>query len=904
MKYYAFISYSHADSDWAKWLQHEFEYYKLPSTFNGREDVPSSFRPVFRDEDELSGGNLTPQIIEALSDSEYLIVICSPASSQSSYVNSEIRDFLKIGVKRGADYSSKIFPIIVGGKPNVGTELECFPEAIREIKNQSGEKLDLIAGDVTKTGRNHAFVKVLAGTLKNKNIEFAQLWNRFEHEKLLEEKRKKEERDNLYIMQSHFLAERAMKVAKTRDSVLATKIALYALPNDINDSDDRPVVASAERLLRLASRRVYSQYDQLGIPFKFISDNTIKSESQTVNVLTGAFEEVFTDTNYESKRKMLWEVITDAGYRIILRGLKTNTDNSIAIFVCFFRRAIIIWDIKERKEISSFPVDQIESNHNLYFIFDDNYIVYYCKTEAKIVNIEKLQVVYTHDNMLSNLRFDRVHQRLIWLEDGHIYSFNVQSEQYEESFGFVQELLHSFKISEDSGFIAGINDEGIIVYNYLTNEYVTSISIDGDITSYDLFGSYLCFIHNNCGQNYITVYNINKDKFIYQRLHNEGIGYYSISTNQHYIAYRLNKWNSKVIVENLNDDTFTLFASMSNDASNTKGILDFAAFQDEILVLYPDRSCYINMIDASQNIDSIYAPGLFPMRKIGKLADGMYLYSDTQFILTSGSNSQTTEIRIYKGLPFTVSPNGHVVAYSRHLNLIIKSIQGKEYSVSFKEIPELISLDYEYGNNNIIFIDDSQLLVIHELGLSLWEIDFNSESFVKLYKTIRFIDDKLPFPIIGRYEMLLDKKHKRVVIDLGQGYFTTISLTDLSLSTDSFDMSDFCSIMGIELSPDEDYILCSGYKEYDENNNLGQNYSMNTLLLLRADSFEYVDTFYFEKGFTVAHFAENGKILIASIDGNIYSVEFPNLQDLINQQQERFKDCPLTTFEKNQFYIM
>lgn len=279
------------------------------------------------------------------------------------------------------------------------------------------------------------------------------------------------------------------------------------------------------------------------------------------------------------------------------------------------------------------------------------------------------------------------------------------------------------------------------------------------------------------------------------------------------------------------------------------------------------------------------------------------LYSDTQFILIGGTNHQTTEIHIYKGLPFTVSPNGHIVAYSRHLNLTIKSIQGKKYSVSFKEIPELISLDYEYGNNNIIFIDESQLLVIHELGLSLWKINCNSESIVKLSKTIRFIDDKLPFPIIGRYEMLLDKKHKRVVICIGEGCFRTISLIDLSLSKDSYDISDFCTILDVELSPDEDYILCSGYKEYDEKNKLGQNYVMDTLLLIRADTFECVDTFYFENGFTVAHFAENDKIQIASIDGNIYSVDFPNLQDLINQQHERFKDCPLTNFEKDQFYI-
>ncbi len=230
-------------------------------------------------------------------------------------------------------------------------------------------------------------------------------------------------------MQSQFLAERAMKVAKTRDSVLATKIALYALPKNINDGDDRPIVASAERLLRFASKRVFSQYDELHIPFKFISDNILKSDTQTVNVLTGAVKDIFTDIDYSSRLKALWRVISNAGYRIILRGLKTNTANSIAIFVCSYRSAIIIWDLLGRKEIVSFPINHIESYHNLYFIFDDNYIVYSSTIETKIVNLKKLQVIFTHDKKLFNLRFDRTHQRLIWLEEGCIYSFNVQAEQ-------------------------------------------------------------------------------------------------------------------------------------------------------------------------------------------------------------------------------------------------------------------------------------------------------------------------------------------------------------------------------------------------------------------------------------------------------------------------------------------
>ena len=114
-KYYAFISYSHKDVDWAKWLQHEFEYYKLPTALNNHSDIPKSFRPIFRDEDELAGGDLTPQISEALDKSKYLIVICSPNSAQSKYVNSEISEFISIGEVKGIDNKHRIFSFIVEG---------------------------------------------------------------------------------------------------------------------------------------------------------------------------------------------------------------------------------------------------------------------------------------------------------------------------------------------------------------------------------------------------------------------------------------------------------------------------------------------------------------------------------------------------------------------------------------------------------------------------------------------------------------------------------------------------------------------------------------------------------------------------------------------------------------------
>ena len=49
--YFAFISYKREDEEWAIWFHHELENYHLPISLNGRADLPTEFRPVFRDID-------------------------------------------------------------------------------------------------------------------------------------------------------------------------------------------------------------------------------------------------------------------------------------------------------------------------------------------------------------------------------------------------------------------------------------------------------------------------------------------------------------------------------------------------------------------------------------------------------------------------------------------------------------------------------------------------------------------------------------------------------------------------------------------------------------------------------------------------------------------------------------
>ncbi len=98
IRYKAFISYSHEDEEWAKWLHKTLESYRLPRRLIGQTTeqgtVPSRLSPIFRDRDELaSATDLGKAIRAALAASERQIVICSPAAARSKWVNEEILAF-------------------------------------------------------------------------------------------------------------------------------------------------------------------------------------------------------------------------------------------------------------------------------------------------------------------------------------------------------------------------------------------------------------------------------------------------------------------------------------------------------------------------------------------------------------------------------------------------------------------------------------------------------------------------------------------------------------------------------------------------------------------------------------------------------------------------------------------
>ncbi len=99
VRYDAFISYRHCelDSFISENLHKKLENYKLPASVIKKLDPnKAKIERVFRDEAELPlSSNLSDPISEALDNSEFLIVICTPRLPESQWCKKEIETFVK-----------------------------------------------------------------------------------------------------------------------------------------------------------------------------------------------------------------------------------------------------------------------------------------------------------------------------------------------------------------------------------------------------------------------------------------------------------------------------------------------------------------------------------------------------------------------------------------------------------------------------------------------------------------------------------------------------------------------------------------------------------------------------------------------------------------------------------------
>ena len=163
-KYDAFISYRHSELDKfvAEHLHKSLETYNLPKEVRKKNNLKRrAFKRVFRDQEELPlTSNLEDPIIEALKNSKYLIVICSPRLKESLWCKKEIETFKSLRGRKN------IFCVLIEGEPK-----DSFPNEV--LIDEKGKLVEPLAADIR--GKNKR--KVLKKLKEEKLRLIAPMYN-------------------------------------------------------------------------------------------------------------------------------------------------------------------------------------------------------------------------------------------------------------------------------------------------------------------------------------------------------------------------------------------------------------------------------------------------------------------------------------------------------------------------------------------------------------------------------------------------------------------------------------------------------------------------------------------------------------------------------------------------------
>lgn len=154
-RYGAFISYRHTDPDrqWAKWLHTKLETYRVPRRLVAL-GVPARLGRVFRDEEELpASADLTQRIDAALAEARLLVVICSPRTPGSRWVNEEVKRFQALG------RADRLLALLIEGEPG-----QSFPPALLDLEPLAADARPL-EGESRRAVKKTALLKLLAGVL-------------------------------------------------------------------------------------------------------------------------------------------------------------------------------------------------------------------------------------------------------------------------------------------------------------------------------------------------------------------------------------------------------------------------------------------------------------------------------------------------------------------------------------------------------------------------------------------------------------------------------------------------------------------------------------------------------------------------------------------------------------------
>ena len=839
-EYFAFISYKREDEKWAKWLASKLENYHLPTTLNGK-NLPKNLRPVFRDVDELSAGNLPEQIYHALSISKNLIVVCSPRSAKSEWVDKEITDF--IDIKGGK--ADSIYPFIIEGVPfSEDADKECFSEKLRNLPDNE----ERLGGNINEQGgRNAAVVKIIAGML---GIDFDSLWQRYERE---QKKRRiwimsiilifaffsvgiagwMIHKDwNMMKMQARVVAEKANQLVDKGDSYTSRIILLDVLPKDWiwRYWPNKPYVPESEFALRKAIENDDAILNSGEATVDYVSFNSDGSL-----ILTLSDNHIY-----------IWDAVTGQCKYTFAREEKDEpypytvlfSNDGQHVIAAYKDCRICLWDVSTGKINSEYG---IHFNSSTYISVSPSlslFIVGSWKNDSYFTN-----GTYEYDLFIGDLISGETKITL----KGH--SLDVNSVVFS---------------TDEECVVSASNDSTCRIWDVKSGHCMNVLPRHAGKVTYASFSPNNKMIVSASDNGVIYLWDVKTGKNLWQtKGHDNYISSVKFSPDGNTIV--TSSWDHTVKIWDSRNGTLqqTLVKHSGEvyhaDYSPDGKRIVSCGYDKTIRIWDLKKKNKLIKIEARLNYnDSISSNGEFVIRKKDYGLHLIELKTDKELFSISGDS------------PYSISfsPNSKY--------LVETGTEGK-------------AIVWDIRKRQIMHILDCE-------GYDVWDAAFSPNSKTMVISSGNIIE---LFDVHTGKKLRRFPGHQEDVWDVNfspNGQFIVSSSRDRTIRIWNINNNKNMVLKGHTdcvlkscFSPDGEKIISVS------NDKSAKVWDVKTGTILKEYTFQSI--------VNKAFFSNDGKELYFIIDGNVYSVKYTPLQDIINMTRTRFKNRQLKTEERQMYYL-
>ena len=401
--YDAFISYKHAplDSKIADHVQKNLEHFRIPDKIRQKTGKKKIER-VFLDKDELPiTADLSETISNALKSAEFLIVICSPETKKSVWVQREIEFFLEHHSR------NNVLTVLVDGEP-----FEVIPEILlkeeRTVTDEEGRE-HKVTIDLEPLSCDY---RLPINTAKKKELpRLASAIIGCSYDELMDRNRQYRMRrmalifgvimslgtaltvymfitqaqikENLLqakLNRSLYLANESISLFKEQRRIDAIQLALAALPQD-NEFD---VIPEAERALT-DSTLAYRTCDGLGIEATWNYD----MPNDIMCFMVSPDRKTFTAVD-ESYRIVTWdtdshEAIIDTALDAYILGIDYTGDDTLVVWS---GKNITAYEASSGEEKWSMDFDSYSLQSITINRSDDDDSLYFLTHEVNIIKVD------------------------------------------------------------------------------------------------------------------------------------------------------------------------------------------------------------------------------------------------------------------------------------------------------------------------------------------------------------------------------------------------------------------------------------------------------------------------------------------------------------------------------------